>query len=75
MPDVAENRSWNMRNWLVSCDFQSFQTGAAVGTRTPNLLIRSQMLYPIELRLLQKEISKSSFLRSVKSDFFEKSRV
>jgi hypothetical protein len=33
------------------------------------------MLYPIELRLLQKEISKSSFLRGVKSDFFEKSRV
>ncbi len=26
--------------------------GAAVGIRTPNLLIRSQMLYPIELRLL-----------------------
>src|SRR5688572_8165933 len=24
---------------------------AAVGSRTPNLLIRSQMLYPIELRL------------------------
>jgi hypothetical protein len=26
-------------------------SGAAVGSRTPNLLIRSQMLYPIELRL------------------------
>jgi hypothetical protein len=29
---------------------------AAVGTRTPNLLIRSQMLYPIELRLLEKTV-------------------
>ncbi len=27
------------------------KSGAAVGSRTPNLLIRSQMLYPIELRL------------------------
>ncbi len=25
--------------------------GALVGIRTPNLLIRSQMLYPIELRV------------------------
>ncbi len=31
-------------------------TSAPVGIRTPNLLIRSQMLYPIELRvqMLQK---------------------
>ena len=28
--------------------FQSF-SGAPLGTRTPNLLIRSQTLYPIEL--------------------------
>ncbi len=27
-------------------------SGALVGTRTPNLLIRSQTLYPIELRVL-----------------------
>ena len=33
------------------------------------------MLYPIELRLLQKQLSKSSFLWGVKSDFFERSRV
>ena len=29
---------------------QRLQSGAPVGSRTPNLLIRSQMLYPIELR-------------------------
>jgi hypothetical protein len=33
------------------------------------------MLYPIELRLLRKQLSKSSFLWSVKSDFFERSGV
>ena len=33
------------------------------------------MLYPIELRLLQKQLSKSSFLWGVKSDFFERVRV
>jgi hypothetical protein len=29
------------------------KSGAPVGSRTPNLLIRSQMLYPIELRVLK----------------------
>jgi hypothetical protein len=28
----------------------SFKCGAPVGIRTSNLLIRSQMLYPVELR-------------------------
>ena len=28
--------------------------GAPEGTRTPNLLIRSQVLYPIELRALKR---------------------
>jgi hypothetical protein len=46
-----------------------FRTGAAVGTRTPNLLIRSQMLYPIELRLHAEQVNKSSFGRGVKPDF------
>ena len=32
---------------------RSFVASAPVGTRTPNLLIRSQMLYPIELRALE----------------------
>ena len=30
-------------------------SGALRGTRTPNLLIRSQMLYPIELRAQRSE--------------------
>ena len=34
----------NPRNPLIT-------SGAPVGIRTPNLLIRSQMLYPIELRV------------------------
>jgi hypothetical protein len=38
---------------LCSCGLDG---GAAVGIRTPNLLIRSQMLYPIELRLLEREL-------------------
>jgi hypothetical protein len=75
VPDDAANRSVALRNWLISCDFQSIKTGAAEGTRTPNLLIRSQMLYPIELRLLQRHLSKSPFLWGVKSDFFERSRA
>ena len=32
-------------------------THAPEGTRTPNLLIRSQMLYPIELRAPEKNSS------------------
>ena len=49
---------------LASVDFESTasansatralegkEIGAPVGSRTPNLLIRSQMLYPIELRV------------------------
>ena len=40
--------------------------GAPGESRTPNLLIRSQMLYPIELRALNlkklyKEVSKKKF--------------
>jgi hypothetical protein len=42
---------------------------AAEGTRTPSLLIRSQMLYPIELRLHAEQVNKSSFGRGVKPDF------
>lgn len=30
--------------------YKSFKFCGRVGTRTPNLLIRSEMLYPIELR-------------------------
>ena len=41
---------------------------AAVGTRTPNLLIRSQMLYPIELRLHEEQVNKSFFTKGVKPD-------
>ena len=48
---------------------------AAVGTRTPNLLIRSQMLYPIELRLHEEQVNKSSFAKGVKPDFCERKRV
>ena len=29
------------------------KNGALVGIRTPNLLIRSQVLYPVELRALK----------------------
>ena len=30
---------------------QGYVAGTPVGIRTPNLLIRSQMLYPVELRV------------------------
>jgi hypothetical protein len=33
-------------------DLQGFKSGAPERSRTPNLLIRSQALYPIELRAL-----------------------
>ena len=42
-------------------------SGALVGIRTPNLLIRSQMLYPIELRVLGllKNQTENVFLKRV----------
>jgi len=39
---------------------------AAEGSRTPNLLIRSQMLYPIELRLLDEQKTKAEIASAVK---------
>jgi hypothetical protein len=35
-------------------------SGTPVGTRTPNLLIRNQTLYPIELRVLSRAVSTNS---------------
>ena len=35
------------------------KTSALEGSRTPNLLIRSQMLYPIELRLHEEPRTKA----------------
>lgn len=39
-----------IRAYMCLCVSLSFLTGVPGGTRTPNLLIRSQMLYPIELQ-------------------------
>ena len=39
----------NCRHWI---DTDGLEIGAPEGSRTPNLLIRSQMLYPVELRVL-----------------------
>jgi hypothetical protein len=36
---------------VLTADAKKSEIGAPVGSRTPNLLIRSQMLYPIELRV------------------------
>ena len=36
---------------LQPFELQGFKSGTPEGTRTPNLLIRSQTLYPIELRV------------------------
>ena len=46
--------------------------GAAVGIRTPNLLIRSQMLYPIELRLpfSKEEVRTYSIISEMENKFF-----
>ncbi len=40
--EMKKPRNFRCRAFLVLCD--------RVGIRTPNLLIRSQMLYPVELR-------------------------
>src|SRR5688572_14956964 len=40
--------NWPPRSWCTIIAL--LETGAPGGTRTPNLLIRSQTLYPIELR-------------------------
>ena len=44
----------NLISWstlLQAAETDGLESGAPVGSRTPNLLIRSQMLYPIELRV------------------------
>ena len=46
---------WVMFKKLTLLEYQWFLTSALGGTRTPNLLIRSQMLYPIELRAQRPE--------------------
>lgn len=33
------------------------KSGAPEGTRTPNLLVRSEMLYPIEPQALERAVS------------------
>ena len=47
--------------------------GAPVGSRTPNLLIRSQMLYPIELRVRERRREQARFCAGlqarISSDF------
>ena len=59
----------------VSKRFQSFQSGAAVGIRTPNLLIRSQMLYPIELRLRVGLVKMPRNLSFVKSEITSAQKI
>ena len=44
--------------WNLNVDDTNFELAGAPGrTRTSNLLIRSQLLYPVELRALWKEKS------------------
>ena len=44
-PSTHFDLNWNVRKFLGI-------NGALGGIRTPNLLIRSQKLYPVELRVL-----------------------
>ena len=46
---------------------QRLKSGAPVGSRTPNLLIRSQMLYPIELRVRVKRQEKAMIASEVQA--------
>ena len=47
-----KNRPTNQNEkTLQPFELQGFESGTPEGTRTPNLLIRSQTLYPIELRV------------------------
>ncbi len=48
------------------------KSGAAVGSRTPNLLIRSQMLYPIELQPHERAVNKRGLAGYFKQIFFGK---
>ena len=51
LPDQkAEAREWHVRRWIREAtddDVSGNSSGAPGGIRTPNLLIRSQMLYPL----------------------------
>ena len=44
------NKKMNSLEMEHEIERENFSTGAPEKIRTPNLLIRSQMLYPIELR-------------------------
>src|SRR5664279_2674899 len=41
---------------VTPCPSEHFRNGAPVKIRTSNLLIRSQMLYPVELRVLKERL-------------------
>lgn len=45
--------------WL-DLNFGPMKYGAPVGIRTPNLMIRSHVLYPVELRVLKRAINGTS---------------
>jgi hypothetical protein len=49
--------------------------GAPERSRTPNLLIRSQTLYPIELRALNKFYNDSYLLSHVTEDYFAYAKI
>ena len=62
--------SLSKQNALVSIYLGGPSPGAAGENRTPNLLIRSQMLYPIELRLRYKRARRSKDFSPSASGFF-----
>ena len=45
------------------------ENGAPVGSRTPNLLIRSQMLYPIELRVRERGREEARIRTEAQAEF------
>ncbi len=65
---------------LQSDELQGLESGAPEETRTPNLLIRSQTLYPIELRVLCAERGRQEArfwigCQGIRSVFFEVSEI
>jgi hypothetical protein len=49
----------------ITVEFQGLRIGAPERSRTPNLLIRSQALYPVELRALAEPRGREQLLYGV----------
>ena len=63
----SKEKGLSLLKALIYARLTLVKSGTPGGSRTPNLLIRSQALYPIELRVLKKGREQSGNERSISS--------